>query len=115
MQLEVRERLQHILDAGEKILQFTSGRTFEEYEENEILRYGIERLFTIVGEALRESGRLEPSIADQVTNYRRIVDFRNILVHGYAEVYDEGVWRIIRQHLPLLLQEVRALLGPNPA
>lgn len=67
--------------------------------------------FTIVGEALREASRVEPELANRITGYRRIIDFRNILVHGYATVYDEGVWRIIEEHLPVLLTEVRAMLA----
>jgi hypothetical protein len=30
-------------------------------------------------------------------------------------VYDESVWERIADDLPLLLTEVRALLGPRPA
>jgi len=49
----------------------------------------------------------------RITGFRRIVDFRNILVHDYATVYDEGVWRIIAEHLPKLLGEVRTLLAAD--
>lgn len=74
-----------------------------------------ERQFTIIGEALREAEKLDPSLPTRVTAFRRIVDFRNILVHGYATVYDEGVWLIVQQHLPVLLSEVRLLAGPSSA
>jgi uncharacterized protein with HEPN domain len=120
MQPEVRTRLQHVIDAGEAILHFTAGRTFDEYHRDDMLRSAVERKFEIVGEALREAAKVSVTIRNDVTDYRRIVDFRNVLVHDYAEVYDEGVWRIITIHLPLLLTEVRALLaspdtGQNPA
>jgi uncharacterized protein with HEPN domain len=110
MQPEVRERLRHIVDAAETIVK-TAGPSFEDYESDRIRKYAVERLFTIVGEALREALRLEPGLATQITGFRRIVDFRNVLVHGYATVYDEGVWRIIEEHLPVLLAEVRAVLA----
>jgi uncharacterized protein with HEPN domain len=74
-----------------------------------------ERLFSILGEALREAGRLDPGVQGRVTAFRKIVDFRNVLVHGYAVVYNESVWQRIVDDLPLLLREVRALLGPPPA
>jgi uncharacterized protein with HEPN domain len=76
-------------------------------------KYAIERLFTIIGEALREASWLEPELANRITGYRRIIDFRNLLLHGYATVYDEGVWRIIEENLPLLLNEVRASVTPD--
>ncbi len=115
MQPDLPARLQHIIDAGEKILQFTAGKTFEDYEREAVLRYAVERLFSIIGEALREAARLDPLVQSHVTAFRKIVDFRNILVHGYATVYDESVWQRIVDDLPVLLGEVRALLGPPPA
>ena len=111
MQLEWRERLQHILAAGETIIDGTAQISFDDYAKNQILKLAIERLFTIIGEALREASRLQPDLADHISGYRRIIDFRNLLVHGYATVYDEGVWRIIGEHLPVLLTEVRAVLA----
>jgi len=115
MQLEVRTRLQHVVDAGEAILRFTAGKSFEDYHRDEMMRAAVERMFTIVGEALREAARVSPSIRHDLPDYRVIVDFRNVIVHDYATVYDEGVWRIIANHLPLLLSEVRALLAPSPS
>jgi uncharacterized protein with HEPN domain len=115
MQPDLPARLQHILDAGEMIQQITAGKTFDDYEREVVLRYAVERLFSIIGEALREAARLDPFVQDRVTSFRKIVDFRNILVHGYASVYDESVWQRIVDDLPLLLREVRALLGPPPA
>ncbi|HEX6641989.1 MAG TPA: HepT-like ribonuclease domain-containing protein [Thermoanaerobaculia bacterium] len=109
---EVRERLGHIITAGETIVE-AAGASFADYEADKIRKYAVERLFTIVGEALREALRLQPDLASVITGHRRIVDFRNVLVHGYATVYDEGVWRIIEEHLPILLAEVRALLATS--
>jgi uncharacterized protein with HEPN domain len=118
MQPEVPARLHHILEAGGTILEITRGKSFDDYERDQVLRLAVERLFGIVGEALREAARLEPSIQQRVTAFRKIVDFRNILVHGYATVYDESVWERIADDLPQLLREVRFLLdeaGLSPA
>jgi uncharacterized protein with HEPN domain len=42
---------------------------------------------------------------------RRIVAFRNILVHGYAAIDYDTVWRLIEDKLPELQANLRALLG----
>ncbi|HEV7919246.1 MAG TPA: HepT-like ribonuclease domain-containing protein [Thermoanaerobaculia bacterium] len=34
-------------------------------------------------------------------------------MHGYGAIDPDIVWRIIHTHLPLLLREVRALLGDD--
>ena len=41
---------------------------------------------------------------------RRIVDFRNRIIHGYDAVDDVIVWSTVERHLPVLLAEVEALL-----
>jgi uncharacterized protein with HEPN domain len=115
MRPEARTRLGHVVDAGEAILRFVNGKSFDDYEHDEMLHSAVERKFGIVGEALREAVRAEPALARNVAQFRSIVDFRNILVHDYATVYNEAVWRIIKEHLPLLLSQVRLLLGQNPA
>jgi len=51
-----------------------------------------------------------PNIAQKITAYRRIVGFRNILVHGYASVDDKLVWGIVETDVPTLLAEVDGLL-----
>ena len=45
-----------------------------------------------------------------MTDYRRVIAFRNILVHGYAQVDDRLVWDIVETRLPALRREVAALL-----
>jgi uncharacterized protein with HEPN domain len=40
---------------------------------------------------------------------QKIISFRNILIHGYAEVDDLLVWDIVETRLPVLYQEIRKL------
>jgi uncharacterized protein with HEPN domain len=115
MQPEVRARLEHVITAGEAILRITSGKTFDHYAADEVLRWAVERQFGVIGDALRQVEKMDPGVAHQITGFRRIVDFRNVLVHDYATIYDEAVWRIVERHLPALLSEVRSLTGEAPA
>ncbi|HEV3276022.1 MAG TPA: HepT-like ribonuclease domain-containing protein [Terriglobia bacterium] len=78
-----------------------------------MLRFAVERQFEIVGEPLNQAIRLEPGLSDQVSNSRRIVAFRNRLIHGYASISDEVVWGVIETSLPALRREVTALLGES--
>ncbi len=41
---------------------------------------------------------------------RKIVNTRNLLIHGYDSVDSATVWVIIRKHLPVLKDEVLKLL-----
>jgi len=110
MQLEAKKYLYDIAEAGEHIAAFAAGKTFADYEGDAMLRSAVERQFEIVGEALAQLSRLDEAIAARITEYRRIIAFRNILVHGYAQVDDRLVWDIVETRLPALRREVAALL-----
>ena len=43
------------------------------------------------------------------TCLRRIVDFRNRIIHGYDSIDDKVVWGVIQSHLPNLLSELKAV------
>ena len=71
--------------------------------------------FTIIGEALTQMRRIDGAVFDGITESSRIVGFRNQIVHGYQKLQDNVTWQIIQDKLPLLEQEIRALLGiPEP-
>jgi uncharacterized protein with HEPN domain len=75
-----------------------------------MLRAAVEREFEIIGEALAQLAKLDASIAARITDHRRIISFRNLLIHGYADVDDRLVWDIVETKLPVLTREVDALL-----
>jgi len=110
MQLEAKKYLYDIAEAAEQIAAFTAGKTFADYEGDAMLRSAVERQFEIVGEALGQLARLHEAIAARMTDYRRVIALRNILVHGYAQVDDRLVWDIVETRLPALRREVAALL-----
>ena len=60
MKDEVLTHLHDIIQAGKAIQKFVSGRTFETYVSDELLRSAVERKFEIIGEALNRIHRDEP-------------------------------------------------------
>ena len=111
MQLEVKKLLEDVRQACEEILTFTSGKTFEDYTQDRLLRSGVERQFEIIGEALNRLVKTAPDTAKQVSHYKRIISFRNILIHGYDLVEDAVVWDIIVKDLPTLHSQTVKFLG----
>ncbi len=82
---EVQKLLFDRKQAGELIGTFVAGRSFEKYHGDAMLTSAIERQFGII-------------------------DFRNRLIHGYADVSARVVWGIGEVDLPVLLAEVKNLL-----
>ena len=50
-------------------------------------------------------------MAAAISEYQRIIAFRNILIHAYDVVEPLVVWDILQGKLPRLLDEVRELLA----
>ena len=63
MQLEARKYLYDIQQAADLIVQFTSGKTFVDYQREPMLRLAVERALTITGEALSQLAKLDPTLA----------------------------------------------------
>lgn len=101
----------HDIDRAAKlIVQFTAGRTFIDYLEDRMLRSAVERQFEIIGEALAQLAKADAAKSAQIRECRRIIAFRNTLIHGYADVDNRLVWDIIESMLPALQDDVVALL-----
>ena len=71
-----------------------------------MLRAAVERQFEIVGEALVQLAKLDEKLAARISEHRRIIAFRNILIHGYADVDDRLVWDVVETKLPVLRREL---------
>lgn len=110
MRLESKKYLFDILQAAKRVAEFTRNRQFSEYEGDALLRAAVERQFEIIGEALRRLANEDAATAALISEHARIIAFRNILVHGYADIDDRIIWDIVQSKLPTLLREVESLL-----
>jgi uncharacterized protein with HEPN domain len=106
----LRLYLNDIRQACLVIEEFAAGKTLLDYEADRLLRSGIERQLTIIGEAMRAVIRFDPSLAGRLPESSRIIGFRNVLVHHYFEIEDEVVWIIVARRVPELLVVVDELL-----
>jgi uncharacterized protein with HEPN domain len=104
--------LADMLDAAESALGHVAGKTRQDYEDQKLLRDAVERRIEIIGEAAR---RLAPQYraAHPEIPWRIIMATRHILAHDYDEVDNDIVWRILTDHLPPLIIQLRQLL-PSP-
>jgi uncharacterized protein with HEPN domain len=107
-----------LLTAVQRIQGFVAAKTWDDYSNDVLLRSAVERQFEVAGEAMNVLRRLDPATADRVPNAHRMVGMRNILIHGYAQVNNETVWRAATTDLGEVVEIVRALLdkvGPPGA
>lgn len=111
MEDDILKHLYDIREAALAISWFVRDKTFNDYEQDELLRSGIERKFEIIEEALNRIRRDDPTILDMIREHRNIVSFRNILAHGYDSIDNRIVWGIIEEDLINLIEDVERLIG----
>ena len=109
MRHEARKYLDDMAHAATLIARFTEGKRLDDFAADAMLRAAVEREFEIIGEALTKLAKLDDAIAAQISERRRIVAFRNILIHGYADVDHRVVWSVVERGLPVLRRELAAL------
>lgn len=109
MPLDLKKLCFDILQAVKEIEEFTANKTLADYQTNRMLKMAIEREYEIVGEALRRMETQFPGKFLQVSDGRRIIDFRNILAHGYDSISDEIVWSVTQNNLQVLKTEIQQI------
>ncbi len=103
--------LGHIADSIAAIESYVAGGR-EIFMTQRIVQDAVIRNFEIIGEA---AGRLsEGSRQGSYDDWRKVIAFRNRLIHGYWSVDLLLVWDVIQNDLPYLKSEVARLLDRQP-
>ncbi len=97
-----------ILVAVFRIGQYTKGLESAEVLSRDTMRWdAILRQLEIVGEATKHLIGMQ--YLDNV-QYRKIVDFRNIIAHGYFGIDEEEVWYVVRHKIETFKNELLQLV-----
>ncbi|XOB98725.1 DUF86 domain-containing protein [Deinococcota bacterium DY0809b] len=81
----------------------------EEFWENELVADAVVRNLEIIGEAARH-------VPDEFrerfpeADWRRVVGFRNVVIHEYFDVDLDIVWVVSTRHMPKLKKVVARML-----
>lgn len=87
-----------------RILDYTSGGR-DEFLSTPMIQDAVIRNLEIVGEAASQmSGKMKAGMPQ--VPWRRVVDFRNFLIHSYGSVDLEIVWEVVADDLPVLRESV---------
>ena len=108
---EARKLLEDMREAAADVASFTAGKSIDDYRAGKLLRRAVERSFELVGEALTQLRKRDAALADRISESRKIVAFRNILIHSYGAIDDGKTWDIVQNDVPVLRRELDALLA----
>ena len=103
------DRLEHIVEAIDNILDFADGKTMQEMEANKLIYYGIVKNIEIIGEA---AYKLTNAFRSHHTDtpWEVIMKMRHILVHDYYQIDCQSVWKVIKEDLRPLREQVSRYL-----
>ena len=107
---DIKSLLFDMQHAAAGILLFTAGKSLEDFQGDLMLRRAVERQFEIIGEAMSRLRKVNPDVTQRITEYRGIISFRNVLIHGYDAINDTTTWGIVNEKLPILCRELDELL-----
>jgi uncharacterized protein with HEPN domain len=91
---------------GVKALEFTAGRSFEDYMGHEVLRAAVESMLRIVAASLEDVREYFPDEAAKMPHADEVIALRQRLGTGA----DAQVWGFVQESLPALVAEVQVLL-----
>lgn len=104
-----RERLDHILDAIDKIERVVDGIQIDQFRDNWQKRLLVERLLEIIGEA---ANRISVECQDQYSQvpWMQMRNMRNFISHEYFRV-DVGIlWDTATESIPVLRPDIEEIL-----
>lgn len=105
-----RERLEHILEAIDRILTYTAGHSNDELANDKIRFFGLVKNIEIIGEAAYKLTKAFRN-AHSSTPWDDIMKMRHVLVHDYFQIDEDAVFYVIEDDLPPLREQVSHYLS----
>lgn len=102
--------LDDILKAINKIQKYTINLSFEDFSKSELIIDAVIRNFEIIGEAIKN---IPDDLKQRVSKveWKKIVGFRDILIHQYFGISINILWDVIQNKLELLKDQINSLLS----
>ena len=101
-------RIKDILQAIDKIEQYTKNMTASEFKKNKLVVDAVIRNFEIIGEASVHIPHAFRSAHPDIP-WKQMAAMRNILIHEYFGVNVGTVWQTVQVRLPALKQQLLVL------
>lgn len=93
--------LKHILDAMDRIEEYTRGKSYEEFMSNHLMQDGVIRQIEIMGEATKRLSMDTRETHNEIP-WKDIAGMRDKLIHDYLGVDLDAVWDTVKKDIPLL-------------
>lgn len=107
----VNQSLRDAASACQEIELFIRNVAFQKYLTERLLQLAIERLFTILGEALHRVRKVDRATAAEIPHANNVIGMRHAIVHGYGSINHKTVWEAATVHVPELRTVIESLIA----
>jgi uncharacterized protein with HEPN domain len=108
MRPEDRTRILHMIEAGEAVAGFLSGRNRGDLDSDRMLLFALLRAVEVLGEAAAKVSPETKVMASGIP-WAQIVAMRNRLIHAYFDIDRSILWNTVSKEIPALLPALRLL------
>lgn len=100
-----------MIQAGKEVEEMIEHHDLASFLEDRVLLRALERGVEIIGEAAR---RVSPAFmeAHPEISWRQVIGQRNILAHEYGQIDHELLYKTATEDIPVLVNQLEALLPP---
>ena len=105
MKKDIKIFLEHILESINLIEEYTKGKNKKEFLNSKQLQDAVIRRIEIIGEAIKNI----PNDIKEKFNaipWKNIIGMRDILIHQYFGVDLDLTWRVIKENIPELKNQI---------
>lgn len=109
MSKDISPFLKHIIAEIDYLLRDSKGLIFDEFIKDETLKRSFVRSLEIIGEATKN---LPNDLKKKYPNipWKEIAGLRDVLIHQYFGVDYKSVWDVVKNKIPILDSQVKAIL-----
>ena len=98
------------INAAFLIQEFTKDLNFDQYELDIKTQSAVERQFEIIGEAFNRIFKIDSELLTQITDWKDIIGFRNVIIHGYDVLSTAVIWDTVCSNIPQLIKDLKPLI-----
>lgn len=99
-----------MIECCSNIFEYTSGMSFDDFINDKKTIDAVIRNFEVLGEAAKRVPE-EIRISNTQIEWKKIGDFRNVLIHDYFGINYEILWKITEDDLPAQFDFLKVLAG----
>lgn len=115
--LTPKDFLLHMVEAADRILEYTRGMNREQFLEQQMVQDAVVRNIEIMGEAANNALQAAPELAGRFSSvpFSQIYAMRKRLSHGYFSLSADMIWDTVELDIPDLRRKIAAIAAEMPA